>query len=358
MNLRRITLTGLLCAFLAVGTIAAAPHDPASSNADVAAAFNQGANLFNAKRYADAIAAFTRAIGLDPSFAAAYRDRGDAYESLGRHADAVADYTAAIRLDPSDEYSYVVRASAYNNSDFYQQALTDAARAIGMDGNDGQAFLVRGAALSGLERYREAIVAYRKADVLMPNAFDVSFGLGVAHLDLCDNPHAIADFGTALRIRDDSDARNDRGVAFMSARAYGPALTDFTRAIALARSAAPLINRGLVLMHQHHYAAAEADYDAAIAIDGSEPKAYADRAGLFVLENRLPRALQDASSAVQWGEAIGADGRRLHQLDARAYRRLAEVYSKLGMPSLAAANVAAAARLTKSSGAQECPTGV
>ncbi len=355
MNLRSPVRAGLVCTFLSVWLIGAAPHDPSSSNADAVAAFNQGANAFNAKRYADAIDAYTRAIALDPEFAAAYRDRGDAETSLVRNAAAIADYTVALRLDPSDEYGYVERGQAYNNIRSSAEALADASRAIRMDGNDGNAYVVRGNALAGLARFSAALAAFKTADVLSPDSFGVHFGRGLTYLAMCDNRHAIVAFGAALGIRDDAGARNDRGLAFMASKAYGPAMTDFTRAIALDRSVEPFVNRGVLAMKQKRYPAAEADFDAALAIDNTDPQAYADRAGVFALEHRFSYALRDAASAVQWDEAIGADLRRLHEPDPKVYRRLADVYERLGAPSLAASNRAAAAKLTKASGSPECP---
>jgi tetratricopeptide (TPR) repeat protein len=52
-------------------------------------------------RHEEAIADFTRAIGLDPSDAWAVGSRGEVYKAMGRHEEAIADFTRAIELDPT-----------------------------------------------------------------------------------------------------------------------------------------------------------------------------------------------------------------------------------------------------------------
>ena len=50
--------------------------------------------------YAGAIEDYTQAIELDPKFAEAYFNRGNAKHSSGDYAGAIEDYTKAIELDP------------------------------------------------------------------------------------------------------------------------------------------------------------------------------------------------------------------------------------------------------------------
>ena len=63
------------------------------------AASNEGLLYNNTGEYHKAIAAFTRAIELDPNFAPAYSNRGWAYIELGQYEQAIADYNKAAELD-------------------------------------------------------------------------------------------------------------------------------------------------------------------------------------------------------------------------------------------------------------------
>jgi tetratricopeptide (TPR) repeat protein len=51
-------------------------------------------------RFDEAIAEFSAAIDLDPDFAIAYADRGVVYDQMGEHEEALADYRKALDLDP------------------------------------------------------------------------------------------------------------------------------------------------------------------------------------------------------------------------------------------------------------------
>ena len=53
------------------------------------------------------------AIELNPQDAAAYFNRGVAYQDSGEHKKAIEDYSKAIELDPEDADAYKIRGEAY-----------------------------------------------------------------------------------------------------------------------------------------------------------------------------------------------------------------------------------------------------
>ncbi len=65
------------------------------------AAVENGIELTVAFRWKEAIDAFTNAIRLDPTSAAAYYNRAGAYYSIGQFKDAIADYDRALALQPN-----------------------------------------------------------------------------------------------------------------------------------------------------------------------------------------------------------------------------------------------------------------
>lgn len=56
-----------------------------------------------------AIADHTRAIELDPTYAAAYYNRGVAHDGKGDSDDAIADYTRAIEIEPKFASACIAR---------------------------------------------------------------------------------------------------------------------------------------------------------------------------------------------------------------------------------------------------------
>ena len=53
--------------------------------------------------YEEAVADFTRAIGLSSTFDAAIAGRGLAYQEMGRYEEALTDFTQAIELNPESQ---------------------------------------------------------------------------------------------------------------------------------------------------------------------------------------------------------------------------------------------------------------
>lgn len=94
---------------------------------------NWGVIHNNEGEYHKAVAAFTKAIELDPSFALAYSNRGWAHIKLGEYEQAIADCSRAIELDPNLAIAYSNRGWAHIELGDYEQAVTDYDRAIELD---------------------------------------------------------------------------------------------------------------------------------------------------------------------------------------------------------------------------------
>lgn len=361
----------VLAAVVFIGSIAAAPHEAATKNQAAIDAYNQGVEAYNAKRWPAAIDAYTRAAKLDPSFAAAYRNRGTAYQGASQYSAAIADYTTALQLDPSDEAIYVYRGwarsasgNAYNRPADYDAALADAIKALSMDPSDASAYILRGRSLYGLGRYAEALTALGKGIALDPHDVDGYNFRSLVYLDTCRNVAGITDLTSAITIGDTSTFRNNRGIAYLRTHTYDMALADFTQAIALdPKSAEPHLNRGLYYVHVKDYALARADYDASIALDPMSSIGYLDRALLFERQKRYIAALSDINYAIQKGpERIDA------RIDAggpigiseaggaNLYRIRADIFTALGRPDVAKLDLATAGK-TKAA-KTKCPTGV
>jgi len=87
--------------------------------------FDQGADYHQQGDYENAIAAYSQAIELDPSFAEAYYGRGFAYHSLGNYAQAITDYTEAIAMNPGWDLPYLNQGLAYVNTGDTALAIAD-----------------------------------------------------------------------------------------------------------------------------------------------------------------------------------------------------------------------------------------
>jgi tetratricopeptide (TPR) repeat protein len=71
---------------------------------------------------------YTSAVGLDPQYAKAYNNRGNARATLGDLQGAVEDYNAALELDGSLTLTYYNRGLIQYKLGNYQEAITDLER--------------------------------------------------------------------------------------------------------------------------------------------------------------------------------------------------------------------------------------
>jgi tetratricopeptide (TPR) repeat protein len=122
--------------------------------------FEQGQTKLERNDYEGAIADFTQAITLDPTFAAAYMLRGGAYMATG--SDPFPDLDRAIDLDPILPEAYATRAAAYLQEADYQAALNDSYKAIELDAKLAAAYISRGSAYHGLGNQPAAIADFQQ----------------------------------------------------------------------------------------------------------------------------------------------------------------------------------------------------
>ena len=69
----------------------------------------KGNSFRDLEQWDEAIAAYSKAIELDPNLAIAYAGRGFAYYSKDDYDNVIADYTKVIELDPTKSLSYGIR---------------------------------------------------------------------------------------------------------------------------------------------------------------------------------------------------------------------------------------------------------
>jgi lipoprotein NlpI len=84
------------------------------------------------KRYELAIQAYNRAIDLDPRFAAAFNNRGNAFRLLENYDRAIQDFDKAIGLNPKYALAFSNRGHAFNGTQQYERGLADFETALGL----------------------------------------------------------------------------------------------------------------------------------------------------------------------------------------------------------------------------------
>ncbi|MDP3186058.1 MAG: tetratricopeptide repeat protein [Anaerolineales bacterium] len=119
-------------------------------------------------RHDEAIAAFDKAIQLDPKYAYPWNGLGSVYSDLGRHEEASAAYQKAIQLDAKDAYPWNGLGNVYRDLGRHEDAIAAFQKAIELDPKFAEAYSNLTDTLDDLERTDEAVKLYEKSFELKP----------------------------------------------------------------------------------------------------------------------------------------------------------------------------------------------
>jgi tetratricopeptide (TPR) repeat protein len=128
-----------------------------------------GAVYSDLRRSEEAIAAYRRAIELDPNEGAPHNGLGNVYRDLGRSEEAIAAYRRAIELDPEEAIYHNNLGNVYSELGRSEEAIAAYRRAIELDPEEAVYHNNLGIVYSDLGRSEEAIAAYRRAIELDPD---------------------------------------------------------------------------------------------------------------------------------------------------------------------------------------------
>jgi tetratricopeptide (TPR) repeat protein len=116
-----------------------------------------------------AIRDYSTAIELRPREASSFSSRAACYYALRKFDLAVADYTAAIDLDPKNADFYQSRGWAHYDRKAYDETIADATRAIQLNAKDAWSWALRGNAYRCVKAYERALANYAEAIKLSPD---------------------------------------------------------------------------------------------------------------------------------------------------------------------------------------------
>ena len=196
--------------------------------------FSKAHNLYNKRKYEEAIENYNKSIDLDPNNSYAYNNRGLAKNNLEQYFNALKDYDKAIELDPNNSVIYYNRGLAKTHLWQYEEAIEDYNKAIELDNNNSTAYYNRGLVKSYLGQYKEAIEDYNKTIELDHNNSHVYNNRGNAKDDLGRYKEAIKDYDKAIELNpNDRAAYHNRGLVKNYLRQYEEAMKDYDKAIEL-----------------------------------------------------------------------------------------------------------------------------
>jgi tetratricopeptide (TPR) repeat protein len=201
--LASVVLCSVFSGWLVVGmapVLAASilPEEPSK------AAFDAGVRAYQSGQLAEAVQAFTKAIGANPQLALAYGNRCLAELQQELVEQAIADCTRSLELNPTNPNDYLNRGLAYYRLRQPQAALADFNQVLELRPADYRAYYNRGLARFDLADYEGAISDYNRSlthSPALPSAdmADIYNDRAVAYLALNHSQQALADLNQALQ---------------------------------------------------------------------------------------------------------------------------------------------------------------
>jgi tetratricopeptide (TPR) repeat protein len=177
--------------------------------------FKQGEDYRNNNQYDKAIAAYNKAIEVNPQYAEAYKNRGIVYLDLKDYDKAMADNNKAIEVNPQYSNAYNNRGNVYSDLKEYDKAMADYNKAIEINPQLFQAYHNRGNVYRDLKEYDKAMADYNKTIEINPQNAMAYNNRGIVYHNLKEYDKAMADYNKVLEINPQyADAYLDRGLVY------------------------------------------------------------------------------------------------------------------------------------------------
>lgn len=162
------------------------------------------AYAYNARRrFGEGLASADRALVLQPGFADALNNRGNALAGLDRPAEALAAFEKSIAVKPALAQAWNNRACVLRDLNRPDDAVASCDQAIALQSGYVEAWSNRANALSDLNRPLDARENYMKALELAPSFVDAWSNLGLTQIDLSEHEQALDSYDRALSLDPD-----------------------------------------------------------------------------------------------------------------------------------------------------------
>jgi len=177
--------------------------------------FQKGYKAQIDKEYDKAISFYLRYIELDPDYAIAYYNLGNAYYDQGNHTKAIESYKKAIELNPDDAQAYYNLGYAYREQGNNAKAIESYKKAIELDPDYAKPYYNLGNAYYNQGNLTKAIELWEKAIELDPDYTKPYYNLGYAYRKQGNNAKAIESYKKAIELNpDDVSAYVNMGIVY------------------------------------------------------------------------------------------------------------------------------------------------
>ena len=168
--------------------------------------YEKGNTLSTSRKYEQAIAAYDRALQIQPNYYEAWLKRGDAQIEMEQYETALASYERAIEIQSEADEGWHRKGRVLSLMEQYEAALDSYERAIAIQPEDYLIWHSRGIALYEMNRFAEALESFDRALILQPHyqaAWSALYAKGSALYHLQRYEEALASFDRSVRYKSD-----------------------------------------------------------------------------------------------------------------------------------------------------------
>jgi tetratricopeptide (TPR) repeat protein len=216
-------------------------YEPSSSEAYL----DRGVIHQRAGRHREALRDYANAVAWSPPYTEPHFNRGQTLVALGRHDEARAEYDRVILLEPDHVGARVDRGAILHRLGDLAAARIDVGHALSLEPRNARALCLRGVLELERGRLDAADRAFVRALAVDPQLADAWANRATVLYRRGDFDGALAHLTRALDLREDPDARYNRGRLQEARQQWRAAADDYQRALELAGSDAEEIQRRL-----------------------------------------------------------------------------------------------------------------
>jgi tetratricopeptide (TPR) repeat protein len=205
-----------------------------SAAQDLDALTLQGARLFRAMSWQEALDCFNVVAIARPDNAEIHNYCARALESLGRREEALKCLDRALRINPENVADLRNRAVVLSKLERHSESLVDYDAALSLRPDDADILVRRAMVLNQIDRREDALKDVDRAVTLKPNAPDILNSRVIILDNLGRYTDAFTDIDRMLSIQPDYlDAINNSGMIFARLGRFKEALTCYNRSLSI-----------------------------------------------------------------------------------------------------------------------------
>lgn len=264
--------------------------------------YNQGNTLYDLKRYKEAIAAYEKAIQINPEYSEAWNGQGNTLYEMKHYKKALDVYDKAIQIKPEYLEAWKSRAFVLDKLQRYEEAIESFDKALKIKHDHPEIWNGRGDTLLNLQQYEEAIKSYDKAVEFQRDYYQAWNSRGWALHNLQRYEDAIAAYDKAVKYKSDYDqAWYNRGNALVNLQRYPEAIESYDNAVQFKPDYYQAwFSRGNALVNLQRYLEAIESFDKTVQVQPNYHKAWYNRGWALHQLQRYPEAIDSYDKAIQF----------------------------------------------------------